>query len=206
MNYLKNNYKNLLILLIGVIILSFGSSIIITANMGSDSITVFSQGLANILKIKYGYAYIIGNTLFFIFMIVFHRKRIGVGTIISAFSVGLLINLFLEIIPFKAFDNLVLNFSFALAGLIIVSIGLALYMYSNTGLGAFEAFVDFFSSKLKIKFGYVKIAFDAILFITGILLGGTFGIISVVSIIILGPLIDFFGYLFKRANIIDSNS
>src|SRR5690554_1890095 len=171
--------------------------------MGSDSITVFSQGLEKLLKIKYGYAYIIGNTLFFIFMIVFHRKKIGVGTIVSAFSVGLLINLFLEIIPFKAFDNLVINFSFALIGLVIVSIGLALYMYSNTGLGAFEGFVDFFSVKFKIKFGYIKIVFDAILFITGILLGGTFGVISVVSIIILGPLIDFFSSLFKKTKIIN---
>lgn len=202
MNYLKNNYKNWIILLSGLIILSFGASIIIISKYGGDSITVFSEGLSNILKIDYGYAYIIGNFIFLLFMFIFHKRQIGVGTIASTFLIGLIINLFLTLLPFKKLDNNILNFFFSLTGLIIAAIGLSLYIYSNTGLGAFEAFVDFFSEKLKIKFGYIKIAIDAILFIIGYLMGGVFGITSIISVIVLGPLIDLFTFLFKKTNII----
>lgn len=205
MLYLKNNYKNLIVLLTGLTVLSLGSTFIIIAAMGSDSITVFSQGLASIFKIEYGYAYTLANISFFIFMIIFNRKKIGVGTIASAILIGLLINLFLKLFSFVSFSNETYSFLFSLIGLVIVAIGIALYMYSNTGLSSFEAFVDYFSSKLKIKFGYVKIVFDAILFALGVLLGGLFGITSVVSVIVLGPLIDLFGYLLNKTNLIKTN-
>lgn len=202
MNYIKNNYKNWIILLSGLIVLSFGASIIIVTEFGGDSITVFSGGLSNILKIDYGYAYIIGNFFFLLFMFLFHRRQIGIGTILSTFLIGLLINLFSNTLPFEKIDNTVFNFLFSLTGLMIAAIGLSLYIYSNTGLGPFEAFVDFFSEKFKIKFGYIKIIIDALLFILGFLMGGIFGLTSVISVIVLGPLIDLFGLLFKKTNII----
>lgn len=202
MNYLKNNYLNLIFLLLGIVLIAFGGSILIFANQGGDSITVFSQGLATFLKIDLGYGYIIGNVIFLTFMVIFHRKSIGVGTILTATLIGLMLNVFLDILPFKELDNTFLNLLFSFSGLVVAALGLAVYIYSNTGLGAFESFIDYFSLKFKIKFGYIKIFVDAILFSLGALMGGVFGITSIVSVIIVGPLIEFFKYLLNKTKLI----
>lgn len=206
MNYLKKNYLNLIFLLLGIVLLAFAGSILIFSNQGGDSITVFSQGLATFLKIDLGYGYIIGNIIFLIFMLIFHRKSIGVGTFFTATIIGLLLNLFLDILPFKELDNYFINLLFSFSGLVVAGLGLALYIYSNTGLGAFEGFIDYFAELFKIKFGYIKIIIDGILFSLGVLMGGVFGITSIVSVIIVGPLIEFFKYLLNKTNLIKNDS
>lgn len=202
MNYIKNNYINWIILLLGITILGLGNSLIVIANCGSDSITIFGQGVANTLSIKYGYGYIVANLFFFIIVLIFHRKKIGIGTVASAFLTGLLINLYMEILPFSTPDNIILKYTISLSGIVVVAIGIALYMYSNTGLGSFEGVVDLLTTKTKLRFWIIKICFDLILFISGILLGGTFGPVSVLSVFTLGPLIDLFRFLLKKTNII----
>lgn len=202
MSYLKNNYKNLLILFLGIIILALGSSIIIKANIGADSITVFSQGLENTLNLTYGQAYILANLFFLVIVLLLHKKKLGVGTIVITFLTGFLIDVYLKYLPLRSFDNLILNFLFSFSGLVFAAFGLALYIYSNSGLGSLEAFVDYGSKKLNIHFGFAKIIFDALLFIIGALMGGKFGIMSVVSVITLGPMIDLFKYLIAKTNLI----
>lgn len=204
MNYIKNNYKNWLVLLFGILVLSLGGAILIFANIGSDSVTVFSQGLKNVLSVSYGLAYMVGNIFFLIFMLIFHRKKLGVGTVVVAILTGLLIDLYLKYIPFVVISNKILNFMFSFSGLVLAALGIALYIYSNIGLGVYEGFADYFADKFKIKFGIIKIIFDAILFGLGVLMGGKFGITSIVSVIVLGPLIDLFSFLIKKTNIIKS--
>ena len=87
MNYLKKNYLNLIFLVLGILIMAFGGSIIITAGKGGDSVTVFSQGIAALFNIEYGYGNIIGNVIFLTFMIIFHRKSIGVGTVLTTVTI-----------------------------------------------------------------------------------------------------------------------
>lgn len=204
MNYIKNNYKNWIILLIGIIILAFGSYIIITANIGGDSITVFIQGLENSFKITYGQAYLLGNGIFLIFVVIFHRKKIGIGTVLTATLTGLIIDVYLKYLPLQKLDNTFFNILFSFSGLVIASFGLTLYIYSKSGLGPFEAFIDYFSKKFNVRFGLIKIILDALLFITGIILGGKFGITSIVSVFVSGPLIDFFTFLIKKTKLLNT--
>lgn len=206
MNYLKKKYLNLIFLLLGIVLLAFGGSILVFSKQGADSLTVFSQGLAKFLKVNLGYGIIIANIIFLIFMLIFNRKRIGVGTVFTATLIGLLFNLFLDILPFKELDNYFINLLFSFSGLLVISLGLAIYIYSNTGLGAFEGFIDYFAELFKIKFGYIKIIIDGILFSLGVLMGGVFGITSIVSVIIVGPLIEFFKYLLNKTNLIKNDS
>lgn len=202
MDYIKNNYKNFIILLIGLIILAFGGFILVASMLGGDSLTVFNQGIATILSIDYGYGMVIGNLIFIIFILIFNRKTIGVGTVAVALLVGPIINLFLKYIPISSLDNKVLNHLFSFSGLVLCSLGLAMYMYSNTGLGGFESFVSFFAEIFNLKFGIIKIIIDAILFTIGVLMGGVFGITSILSVFLMGPLIEVFLHLLNKTNFI----
>ncbi len=202
MNYLKKHYKNLLVLITGLIVLGFGGFIIVISSLGGDSFTVFNQGIANTLNIDVGYGIIIGNLFFIAFLLIFNRKTIGIGTVLVAVLVGLFINLFIKIIPLSALDNKYGNFFFSMAGLVVSSLGLAIYIYSDTGLGGFESFVSYFAEKFKLHFFIMKIIIDAILFTVGALMGGVFGITSILSVLLIGPLIEVFLILLKKTNII----
>lgn len=197
--------KKTIVLLIGVVILSLGASILITANLGSDAVTVLNQGVSILLNIKIGYAVIINNSILFILMLIFNRKQINIGTIASAVLMGPLIDLFLLAMPNNYSDLLIINFLFSLLGLLVASIGLSIYIYSKSGLGPFEGVVDLISNKINLKFGYTKIILDFLFFLIGYLLGGTFGVISILSVIVIGPLINLFLRLLNLTNFIPSD-
>jgi uncharacterized membrane protein YczE len=69
------------------------------------------------------------------------------------------------------------------------------------GLSPFESVVVAIQEKLKTHFRYVKIVFDAVLFIIGYLLGGVVGFGSIIAIITIGPLVDLFILVFKKIKI-----
>ena len=89
-----------------------------------------------------------------------------------------------------------------LIGIVIGGLGLALYMYADLGLSPFEGIIVTISNETKVRFGIIKIIFDAIYFTTGALLGGVFGIGSIMTVFLYGPTIDMFMKLLKKTNII----
>ncbi|HQM06791.1 MAG TPA: hypothetical protein PLR97_03180, partial [Bacilli bacterium] len=58
--------------------------------------------------------------------------------------------------------------------------------------------------KTNWRFAYIKIVNDAIFFTVGWLLGGVFGIASVITVLIYGPLIDFFIKILTKTNLLKS--
>ena len=70
MELIKKYYRNVIVLLLGVLLLSIGGALFLTANIGSDSLMVFNQGISVVLKTKVGLAIMISNiiALFIIFL------------------------------------------------------------------------------------------------------------------------------------------
>lgn len=194
--------KRISILLFGIATISIGASILIVADLGSDAVTILNQGVSTFLNINIGYGILINNAVLFIALLLFNRKQIHIGTVFSALFTPIFVSLFTYLLPESFTNSFVLNLVYSVLALLICSVGLSLYIYSNSGLGPFEGFVDLISKKLKLKFGYTKVIIDVLFFITGYLLGGTFHIASILSIIIIGPLINLFLFLLNKTNFI----
>lgn len=202
MELIMKYYRNVIVLLLGVLLLSIGGALFLTANIGSDSLMVFNQGISVVLKTKVGLAIMISNiiALFIIFFI--NKKTLGLGSLAIIFLLGPTIQIIKDANIFKTPNTLILQILMVLIGIVIGGLGLALYMYANLGLSPFEGIIVTISNKTKVRFGIIKIIFDAIYFTTGALLGGVFGIGSIMTVFLYGPTIDMFMKLLKKTNII----
>lgn len=198
MELIKKYYRNVIVLLLGVLLLSIGGALFLTANIGSDSLMVFNQGISVVLKTKVGLAIMISNiiALFIIFFI--NKKTLGLGSLAIIFLLGPTIQIIKDANIFKTPNTLILQILMVLIGIVIGGLGLALYMYADLGLSPFEGIIVTISNKTKVRFGIIKIIFDAIYFTTGALLGGVFGIGSIMTVFLYGPTIDMFMKLLKK--------
>lgn len=206
MKLIKKYYLNLIVLILGVILLAMGGAIFLTANIGSDSLMVFNQGVSVILNRSIDKGIIISNLVALFVILVINRKLIGLGSFAILFFLGPLVEFFKNLSFFQTPGSLVLQILMVLLGIIIGGLGIALYMYADLGLSPFEGIIVTISDRKKWRFGYVKIFFDAFFFATGALLGGKFGIGSILTVFLYGPTIDLFSKLLKKSNLLKNRS
>ena len=74
--------------LIGIIITAYGAEAFVLANLGSDPVTAFVQGLGNVLGLPFGSAMNVFNIVFFVIILIVYRKGIGIGTVLYTFLLG----------------------------------------------------------------------------------------------------------------------
>lgn len=198
---MKNNFFHKLFwVFISVILLGLGGYLFVTANIGSDALTVFNQGIATFLNLDFGYGIIITNSVLIIIMLFVRRDLISYGTFMSLL-IGPIVNLFSSISLLATPNSIYLKILMLVIGIIIAALGIAIYISMKLGLSPFESVVVAIQEKLKTHFRYVKIVFDAVLFIIGYLLGGVVGFGSIMAIITIGPLVDLFILVFKKIKI-----
>jgi len=198
---MKNNFFHKLFwVFISVFLLGLGGYLFVTANIGSDALTVFNQGVATFLNIDFGYGIIITNSVLIIIMFFVRRDLISYGTFMSLL-IGPIVNLFSSISLLVTPNSIYLKMLMLVIGIIIAALGIAIYIAMKLGLSPFESVVVAIQEKLKTHFRYVKIVFDAVLFIVGYLLGGVVGFGSIIAIITIGPLVDIFILVFKKMKI-----
>ena len=202
MKYLKKYYLNFIFLIIGTLFISIGGVLFLTANLGSDALMVLNQGIVNALKIDVGYGIIISNLILLVVIIILDRKTIGIGTFFITILLGLTINLLQSFNLIQTSDHFFINLIIVFAGIIIGGIGIASYIYANLGLSPFEGLIIYIVNRTKWHFWLIKIINDVILFTIGFLLGGVFGIGSVLTVFLFGPIINFYLFLLKKTNLV----
>jgi uncharacterized membrane protein YczE len=201
---IKKYYRNVIVLVVGTFFMALGGAMLISVKLGSDALMVFNQGVATFFQVKVGFAIMITNLLALIVIFFVNRKSIGIGTFAIAFLLGPLVDIILlmEILPIPITfwgNTLTLTLAF-LSG----TFGIALYMFANVGLSPFEGILIAIKEKKNWRFAYIKIVNDAFFFTIGWLLGGVFGIASIITVFIYGPLIDIFTKLFTKMNLLKS--
>jgi uncharacterized membrane protein YczE len=190
----KSNYiYRLLVLVLGVILIALGATIIVTSDIGGDSVVVLQQGFTDFFGIEdLGLGILILNTLLIFVLYLMNKKMVNIGTFITSLLIGPLVSLY-SLLPFlNQPDTLILQILMTIAGSVITSIGIAVYIIANIGYSPYEGIMITIKDKTKIRFSIVKIIGDVVMFGIGILLGGKFGIGSIIAIILFGPLIELF--------------
>lgn len=205
-NVIKKYYINVIILLIGIVLIAFGGSTFLAAEIGSDAVMVFNQGVATFFNLEVGFGIMITNIALLLIVIFINRKSIGLGTFAMVFLLGPLVNFIIKHNILPTPSNLLWSIVMLLTGVIVGGFGISLYIYANVGLSPFEGIIITIVDKTKIRFAYIKIINDAILFTLGYLLGGVFGIGSIITVFLFGPVIDLFMKILKRSNIIKNSN
>ena len=188
--------KRILILFVGILLYSLGIVLSVNANLGISPWDAFHQGLSNIINISFGQAGIAVG-LFILIINYWLKEKIGLGTIVNIFGIGIMIDIlfYIELIP-------IMNTLFSGIIMLIVSlftISLATYFYLGAGFGAGprDGLMVGLVKKTNKKPGLIRGIIELSVLVIGFLLGGKIGIGTVIVGIGIGPVIQL---TFQRLN------
>lgn len=179
-----------LIIMVGVSITAFGAAAYVMANLGSDPVTAFVQGLGLQLGKSFGYAMNVFNIVFFLIILVLNRKMINIGTVLYTFTLGWFCNVFIGILTnvMGPEPGLALRGIVIVAGTIALGIGLGFYQSAEFGCGPSDAFNQTMAAMTKIPLKYERICFDAVMVIGGFLMGGVVFVGTIIGMLAVGPI------------------
>lgn len=182
------------LLLCGLTLYGLSLTLLLRADLGLDPWDVFHQGLADTVDWSLGTVIVLTSFAVLALWIPL-RERPGVGTVANAVLVGLGVEVFSAIIP--EIDDLWLRWLLLALG--VVGNGVATGMYIGAGMGPGPR--DGLMTGIARRRGTVRVVRTAIeltVLATGIVLGGTFGIGTIVYAVAIGPLVHVFLPIFTR--------
>lgn len=160
----------------------------------------FCDGLHKVLNMSYGNANTLANVVFLFILLLLDRKYIHIGTILCVFTIGPWVNLFTPLLSDLQLNLMAmpLRIVFSLLGTGLMGMGLGLYMAVDHGFGALEGLVKYIKEHTKLSVRTAKILQDAVLVGSGILLGATWGIGTLIATVFTGPILQRCSQFFGR--------
>ena len=178
MKFKKYATKTLMIV-IGSIISAYGITLAIGAGFGGATLAILWQGLTNV-------------------------TGMSIGTILYQIIYSFFVDVFTKIQHYT--DIKAVNFVIMLLGIAIFSFGTGLYSAADFGRGSYEAVTFSLAEKNGWKIKIVRMVLDIIMVIIGVLLGGKFGICTIATVLLSGPIIQATVSTVKKSKILKNIS
>ena len=181
--------KKIIIIVVGSIIAAYGITLALYAGFGGATLAVLWQGISKTFHISIGMASLIVAIVMIVFVFFYDRSQIHIGTILYQIVYSLCVDLFANVHVYST--HLWVNALIMLLGVVFFAIGTGFYAAASLGRGSYEALTFSLAEKNGWQVKVVRMILDMLMVIAGVLLGGKFGICTIVTIIISGPVIQF---------------
>lgn len=189
---MKRFIQTCIALFFAINLTGIGVALFVQANLGSDTITVFIDGLKEVLHCTLGDASRIYNLIALIIALLLSRKDIGWCTIVYALTVGFAMDFY---------NNLIIDMNIAnmsmLIRLIVVMLGqlcfvitYALLIKFRRGMNQMDAISYGIVNRTGISYKAIRTLMDVILLASGWLMGGVVGVGSIIAMATTGVLVD----------------
>ena len=172
----------------GLALFGFGISCFLAAGLGLAPWDIFHQGLERKTGISIGIIIEITG-VFLLLLWIPLRERMGLGTLLNAVEIGLVVLLVADHLPEP--DHMVWRIALMLLGLVSVGIGSGLYIGAGLGSGPRDGLM-LGLSKRGISVRIARTAIEMTVLVLGLFLGGTIGVGTVAFTFGIGPLVQFF--------------
>jgi uncharacterized membrane protein YczE len=193
--------KALLVLLVGLTIAHLGVTLFLLADLGTDTFTVFIQGLSRVCNLTVGVMHMIVLCALALVMLLTTKGYIKAGAIVCAVCGGPIIDFFTWFLEgyINAASPMAIRVISMLSGCVILSAGMSIVINSNAGTGPNDLIAIILSDKLEhFEFRWVRVACDLFFVVLGFLLGGTVGAGTIAAVLLTGPLVQFWLPITKR--------
>lgn len=194
--------KALVILLIGLTVAHLGVTLFLLSELGTDTFTVFIQGLSRVFGLTVGTVHVIVLCILMVVMLVTTKGYVKPGTVVCAFCGGPIIDLFTWMLGgwINGDSPMPIRAASMLIGCVILSAGMSIVINSNAGTGPNDLVAVILSDKMEsVEFRWVRVGCDLFFVVLGFLLGGTVGAGTVVAVFLTGPLVQFWLPKTKKA-------
>ncbi|MFV0557552.1 MAG: YczE/YyaS/YitT family protein [Enterococcus sp.] len=177
--------------LFGTFLVAIGIRLIVLGNMGADALSTLILGLMNHAPWQFGTFSLLINILILIVTFFKNREMIGIASLINSFGIGLFLNGFdfLGILQKLPHNYHLLG---VILGTSLFAFGTALYLLTMSGSGAYDCLMVQLKNQFKLSIRAARILLDGTFMLIGFLLGGTVGLGTVIVLVLLGVLIDWF--------------
>lgn len=177
-----------LIVIIGSILSAYGITLAIGAGFGGATLAILWQGLTNVTGMTIGASSLVVAAAMILFALFYDRRQIHIGTILYQVIYSLFVDIFTKIQHYT--DIKAINFLLMLLGIAIFSFGTGLYSAADFGRGSYEAVTFSLAEKNHWKVKIVRMALDLLMVVVGVLLDGKFGVCTIATILLSGPIIQ----------------
>jgi uncharacterized membrane protein YczE len=169
----------------GLACFGLGISMFVTARLGRAPWDVFHQGVSRHTGLALGWVIEIVGVLILVLWIPL-RQRPGVGTILNAVEIGLVVNIIGDHLP--STDRLVLRLAYVVGAVAVIALGSGLYIGAGLGTGPRDGLMIGVAAR-----GYsvrvVRTVLELAVMAAGIALGGRIGIGTLAFVLGIGPLV-----------------
>ncbi|WP_274941588.1 YczE/YyaS/YitT family protein [Chordicoccus furentiruminis] len=195
--------RRFLIMLTGVFGMGVFLSFLVGADYGTDTSTFMNTSIAARTGLSFGTTMLLTNGLLFLIPLFRGRHLIGAGTICNMTVVGYTCDLFRYLeqrfMPADAFTaqpSRTILFATALIPFLFFT---TMYMISDQGLAPFDTPPVLLSDRFHLPFFLVRMGWDGLVILIGILFGKRLTVGTVVFLFTIGPAVAAIGRWLRRA-------
>jgi uncharacterized membrane protein YczE len=171
---------------LGTTTIGIGISLNYIADLGLGPWGVFHDGLSKTIGLPYGRTIIFTGFIVMLFWIPLKQKP-GFGTIVDLIWIGSVADL---VIPrFQLSTNTLQSLLLIFFGILLIGIGTAVYVGAGLGVGPRDGIMVGFENR-GIKIGTARILIELFAFISGWILGGNVGYVTILFVIGIGPVVQ----------------
>ena len=181
--------KRIVIIIVGSVVSAYGITLALYAGFGGATLAVLWEGVSQTFSVSIGVASFIVAIAMILFVLFYDRSQIHIGTILYQVVYSLCVDLFANAHIYS--QNVWINAIIMLVGIILFAVGTGFYAAAQLGRGSYEAVTFALAEKNNWQVKIVRIILDAAVVIAGVMLGGQFGICTIATILISGPIIQF---------------
>jgi len=180
----KPKISTFLFLCFGLTLFGLGEGLLIVSFTGASPWTVLAEGIS--LNVDFT----IGTITFFIslgvlFLWFFLNQKPGIGTLLNALIVAIMIDVSIAYIPTP--ENYIPQLLMAILGVLIVGLGSGFYLVSNLGPGPRDGLMTGIQRKTNFPIAAVRAFLEITVVSIGWYLGGTVGIGTLLFAFGIGP-------------------
>ncbi len=178
--------RRLVQLYVGLVLFGVSMGMVVRSALGNIPWDVLHQGLSQVTGLPFGTVAVIVSLLVLLLWIPL-RERPGLGTISNALVIGPCAEITLRLIP----EHLPLwsRVGLFVGGVLLNAIATAAYIGARFGPGPRDGLMTGLVSRTGGSIRVVRTGIEVVVVLIGWLLGGTFGVGTVLFALVIGPLI-----------------
>jgi len=180
--------RDFLVIQLGFTLFGLSIALLIQANLGTSPWTMLTVAVADISGLTPGTITVITGVIVLCAALLM-RERIGWGTLGNIVFIGPWIDIFLRLIP-TAEANLVLQVTMLLGSIALLGLATGIYIGVDAGAGPRDSLMLAIHRTTGWSLRRARGGIELAVFVAGWLLGGPFGVGTIVVVLAIGPAVQ----------------
>lgn len=201
--------KTIALALLGIFLVCMGVAFNNNTQLGNDPVGIIYDGLRTTFHLEQTQLGTVSNYLNVVLIIglfFMGRHYASWGTLMYLVPYGVFVSIGSALYPMIFTSTTLLGRSLGgLVGISLYYLGISLFVAADIGVDPFNGFMLTLRDKTGWSMRRSKITFDGALIIMGILLGGKFGVITILTALTTGPTIQALSSIFRKRLILRQN-